>query len=207
MSYDDHDAAMDTFYERVAEELYPEHKAQAIEEFTAERLKSFYVTNPQVMVPAVLAYREAKNLKANGHDSACVVFSVTAMEVFFKATVLKPVIYGLVHHDSLAAIVVEHTLGQTGFDRYKTLLSRLYLDLASIDLITMKRPESERPLLEEAMTIQKLRNRIIHQGQSCSAEDATHALSVTSAVYSKVVLPLLTKLGLGVHERGVLLAL
>lgn len=206
MSYDDYDAALDDFYERVGEELYPDHKAQAIQEFTADRLKSFYVEQPDVMLPAVRAYREAKTLQSLDHHAPVVVFSVTAIEVFLKTTLLKPVIFGLVHHESLASIVVEHTLGQTGFDRYKTLLSRLFADLAEIDLAHVKRDGIESPLLDEVLSLQKLRNKIIHQGQHCSKEEATHSLAVTSAVFSKIVLPMLGALGLEVHEKGAIRA-
>lgn len=202
MSYDEYDASLDDFYERVGEELYSNHKAQAIQEFTADRLKSFYVAQPNVMLPAVLAYREAKKLQSLDHHAPTVVFSVTAIEVFLKTTLLKPVIFGLVHHESLAAIVVEHTLGQTGFDRYKTLLSRLFADLADIDVAFVKRDGFESPLLDEVLSLQKLRNKIIHQGQQCSKEEATHALDITSAVFSKIVLPMLGALGLEVHEKG-----
>lgn len=202
MSTDEYDAALDDFYERVGEELYPDHKAQAIQEFTAERLKSFYVEQPKVMVPAALAYREAKLLQSGGRHAATVVFSVTSIEVFLKATVLKPVIFGLVHHESLANIVVEHTLGQTGFDRYKTLLSRIFADLAEIDLASVKREGVESPLLDEVLSLQKLRNKIIHQGQKCSQGEAENALAVTSAVYSEIVLPMLGAIGLEVQKGG-----
>lgn len=207
MSYDDHDAAMDAFYEQVAEELYPQHKEQAIQEFTAERLRSLYAAHPEVMVPAVLAYREAKNLGAQKHHAAAVVFCVTAIEVFLKATVLKPVVYGLVHHESLAILIVDHVLGQTGFDRYKNLLARVCSDLAGIDLGTVKRDdETEATLFEEVLSLQKLRNSIIHQGQQCSDADAARALAVTDALYSKVVRPMLDALGLEVQGKGVIRA-
>jgi len=74
MSYDQHDAAIDEMYERISEELYPEHKEQAVSEFTADRLQSFYLSNPMVMRPAVDALQEAKRLKAHGHPAAAVVF-------------------------------------------------------------------------------------------------------------------------------------
>jgi hypothetical protein len=38
MSYDEHDARWDEFWDQVSKELYPEHKEQAIDEFTTERL-------------------------------------------------------------------------------------------------------------------------------------------------------------------------
>lgn len=40
MSYDEHDAALDEFYDYMDKELYPEHREQAISEFTEERLRS-----------------------------------------------------------------------------------------------------------------------------------------------------------------------
>jgi hypothetical protein len=39
MSYDENDAAMDEFYDQISRELYPDHRDQAISEFTQERLK------------------------------------------------------------------------------------------------------------------------------------------------------------------------
>lgn len=53
MSYDEHDATMDEMYERIGDELYPERRIQAIGEFTADRLASYYLANPMVMRPAV----------------------------------------------------------------------------------------------------------------------------------------------------------
>ncbi|WP_169709471.1 hypothetical protein [Deferrisoma camini] len=65
MSYDEQDAAMDEFYDQISKELYPEHKEQAIEEFTQEKLKSYYLQNPGVMRPAVEA-TERPPAKAGG---------------------------------------------------------------------------------------------------------------------------------------------
>ena len=202
MSYDPTDAARDEMYEQIGRELYPEHKAQAIGEFTSERLRSFYVANPQVMRPAVGAIQEGKQLAQSGHDSAAVVFFVTAIEILLKATLLKPVVHGLVHSEGLANIIVEQALGQPGFDRYTSLLAQLFSELAGMDIRAIKRKEASEKLLAECTTLQKLRNRIIHQGATCEAAQATHALSVSVAIYELVVQPMLFKLGLHVIEHG-----
>jgi hypothetical protein len=81
MSYDENDAARDDFYEQISRELYPDHKQQAIEEFTADRLRSYYVKNPGVMRPAVDAVQEAKALLAVGRHSPALVFSASAIEL------------------------------------------------------------------------------------------------------------------------------
>ena len=45
------DAAWDQMWDQMSVELYPEHKEQAIEEFTTERLQSFYLRNPDILAP------------------------------------------------------------------------------------------------------------------------------------------------------------
>jgi hypothetical protein len=185
MSYDEHDAAWDAFYEQISEELYPDHKTQAIQEFTGERLRSFYIRHPEVMRTAVFAYKEAKELHELGRPGPALY-------------------YGLVHNDQLAAIVVEHALGQSGFDRYKSLLSNLFSSLAGTDLAEVKRESATEKLLDEALSLQKHRNKVIHQGASCTPEDADRAKAITAAVYSRIVLPMLNALGLEVQDKGLI---
>ena len=202
MSYDPSDAERDAMYDEISRELYPEHKAQAIDEFTSERLRSFYVANCGVMRPAVEAIQEGKRLAQNGHNSASVVFHVTAIEILLKATLLKPVVHGLVHSEGLANIIVQHALGQPGFDRYSNLLAQLFSELAGIDIQAIKRETSTETLLKECTALQKLRNQIIHQGSTCEPERSAHALTVAVAVYELIVRPMLYAIGLDVIERG-----
>lgn len=204
MSYDEYDAAMDEMYDRIGRELYPEHKAQAIEEFTAERLRSFYLENPKVMRPAIDAFKQAKVLCEANHFGAALVFYVTSIELFLKATLLKPVVAGLIHNDSLADVIVEHALGQSGFDRYKSLLAKLFSDIAKIDLNEIRRDGASKPLLDEALEIQKIRNKIIHQGASCNEVDANLAKDIASLIFSRIVIEMLNALGLYVKEKGLI---
>ena len=57
MSYDELDASRDEMYDVISQELYPGHKQQAIEEFSSDCLRSYYVKNPGVMMPAVETFR------------------------------------------------------------------------------------------------------------------------------------------------------
>jgi len=196
MSYDLDDARRDEFYEYISRWLYPEHKAQAISEFTDDRLRSFYINNPQVMIPAVNVMREGISLRDKGHFAAALVFFCTGIELLLKATILKPVVYGLVHSAQLADVIVEHTFGQTGFDRYTKLLSKLYAELAKLDMNTITRPGAQKRLMEECKEVQALRNKIIHQGALCTAEESNTALDVVNAVYDSIVKPILKSLGL-----------
>ncbi|MGM3412422.1 hypothetical protein KXR69_22790 [Ralstonia holmesii] len=202
MSYGPEDAAMDEMYERISEELYPGHKEQAVSEFTAERLQSFYLANPMVMRPAVDALQEGKRLRANGRFSAAVVFFTTAIELLLKATLLQPIVHGLVHSAGLADVIVKHAVGQTGFDRYRSLLSRLFHELAGLDLAKVARDGVATSLIDESQKVQELRNCIIHRGLTCDGTDADRACDVACAVYDEVVSPMLGSIGLVVADRG-----
>ncbi len=202
MSYDQYGEARDAMYDEISRELYPDHKAQAISEFTTSRLQSYYISNPMVMRPAVDSIQEGKRLQANEHSAAAVVFFVTAIELLLKATLLKPVVHGLVHSEGLAKIIVEQALGQSGFDRYAKLLERLFTELANLDINTVTRDKAQRSLLRECTELQQLRNGIIHQGGSAAPEQAESARLVSVAVYDLVVIPMLDTLGLKVVARG-----
>lgn len=202
MSYDATDAAIDEMYARISEELYPEHKEQAVSEFTADRLRSYYLSNPMVMRPAVDTLQEVRVLRANGHHAAVVVFCATAIELFLKATVLQPIVHGLVHSIGLADVIVKYAVGQTGFDRYRDLLSRLFHELAGIDLAKVAREGTKSALIDESRKLQELRNDIIHKGTSCDAAAADLAMDVAVAVYQSIVVPMLGTLGLTVVSKG-----
>ena len=202
MSYDKSDAAQDEFYDALRRELHEELKEEAIAAFTADRLKSFYVHRPDVMRPAVDAIQEGNWQQSNQRHSAALIFHVSAIELLLKATLLKPVIYGLVHNDALAEVVVKHTLGQTGFDRYNGLLAELFVTLAKVDLNNIERHGQSKKLLDECSALQSLRNKVIHQGATSTAGEAETARLVAVAVFDMIVQPMLHSLGLTVIEKG-----
>jgi len=206
MSYDETDAARDELYEVLLRELYEEDKREAIAAFTNDRLKSFYVRRPHVMRPAVDAIQEGKWQQSNQRHSAALIFHVSAIELLLKATLLKPVIYGLVHNEALAEVVVQHTLGQTGFDRYKRLLAELFRTLAKVDLDAIKREGQSKKLLEECNALHSARNKVIHQGARSTPEEAETAGLVAVAVFDMIVRPMLYSLGLTVIEKGAIVA-
>ena len=196
MSYEPNDEAWDEFYASVSEELYPGHKLQAISEFTRERLRSFYLQNPKILMPAMDMYYESGMLHKANRPIPTVVFCMTTLELLLKAALLRPIVYGLVHNDGLAGLIVEHTLGQTGFHRYKGLLAKIFEDFTGVDISTIKRSGCDCPLLDEALELQKLRNRIIHQGASCDTDDAERANEIVTTAFDFIVSPILQRLNI-----------
>jgi hypothetical protein len=188
----------------MSQELYPEHKEQAIAEFTRARLKSYYAAHTDVLVPAARMFKESKVLAAAGHHSAGLVFAASATELFLKAALLRPVVYGLVHSEALAELVASAALSQAGFTRYEKLLSKLFLDLTGTELRSIVRIPCAKPLLEEASDIQDLRNAVVHRGAEISADQAQLGVAVATEVFNKVLAEVITTLGFSMQKGGIL---
>src|SRR5262245_31974243 len=102
MSYDEYDAQTDAPWGAASEALYPEHFERAVAEFTSERLQSFYLAHRDVARAPLGALSKARGLLGN-HPEAALVFAAIAVEVGLRAAVLRPITYGLVHNEDLAA--------------------------------------------------------------------------------------------------------
>jgi hypothetical protein len=82
MSYDENDAAWDALCERIG--------AEAINEFTRDRLRGFYIDHEVIMIPALNMLNEATTLLTNGHDAAAVIFFASSVELFLRSSVATP---------------------------------------------------------------------------------------------------------------------
>ena len=202
MTYDYHDQEMDEAYDRLSDELYPAHKAQAIIEFTYERLRSYYLQHKDLLLPAGRTYKTAETLLQKQQFAASLVFSASAIELFLKACLLRPVVAGLIHSESMADLFVESTLSQTGFKRYDKLLAGLFKELTQMELREVKRPEVSRSLLEEASALQEKRNAVVHRGAEISEVEAIEAFAISQAVFNQVLSVVLNELGLSLKKGG-----
>src|SRR5437016_11002375 len=94
------EAALQNLYNEFGPEWAAEHRdelfQQAVREFTADRLKSYYVAQPRLALPALDSLKESQSLLAS-HPKAALVFAMTAIEVTIKTVLLKPIVFGLVH--------------------------------------------------------------------------------------------------------------
>lgn len=120
------------------------------------------------MGPAVDAIQEGNWLLEKKRFPATLVFYVTAIELLLKATLLRPVLYGLIHNENLAEIMIKYILGQTDVERYEHLLAQLFDNLANINVKKICREGSDTKLFIECREFQKVRNSVIHQGASCT---------------------------------------
>ena len=186
-------------YEEFMDRLYEENKEQAIEEFTAELLQSYYRGNALLAKPAFEALVEAGRL-TDTSVTAAFVFAAIAMEVALKECLLKPIVHGLVHAESVASLVTDLVVSHQSMDRYKDLLLQILREHGGVDLLTYKRPDSERNIWEEIKTIQKKRNLVVHVAQTASGEEMSLALSVASTVIGTLFPSVIKNMGLHLHE-------
>jgi hypothetical protein len=200
MSYDETDAARDEFFERMSEELYPEHKDQAITEFTKERLQSYYLKHPQVLKPALNAYHHANSL-LDASPSAALIFYTTAIELFLKVVLLKPILYGMIHNEYMADLIMDASTSQAGFSRYTKLLNSLCQQASGIELEAIKSSTGQASIIAEATTIQNIRNSVIHQGTVASPEQAHQAKKVAHLILLEVVEPVINGLELAIGNE------
>ncbi len=195
--YDEH--YHEYMQDQAMEDLYEEFKEQAIEEFTFERLRSYYLANKCLAKPAVDYLAEARNFIAT-NATAGLLFSTIAIEVGLKSTILKPIVYGLVHSGSIADLIVDFTLSHTGVVRFRDLLFRILKEHGKVDLNDYKRSGTNEKFWQEILELQKLRNRVMHQAENVSPEQADLSVCVGSVILETIFPSVLTEMDLHLHE-------
>ena len=188
-------------YDEAMSALYEEHKEQAIQEFTVERLQSYYIHYPDIAKPAFHALSEARQLISR-HPTASFIFSAISIEVGIKVTLLKPVVYGLVHSESLASIITDMVIRQTSIDRFQKLLFKILSEYGGIDLDILKRPRSPKLLWDEMKNVQKRRNQVIHRAERVNINESKQALSVAAYVLENIFPNLVEYIDLHIHKDG-----
>ncbi|WP_175857340.1 hypothetical protein [Burkholderia anthina] len=203
MSYDEADAQRDAAYDEMYEAISKEVRADTIKQFSSDRLKSYYVQNPHLMRPAWNRLIEGTRLVANEHFDAGTIFFASSMELFFRFTLLRPVVYGLVHHERLADAVSKSVLdGNTGFTKYTTLLGHIYAQLLGGELKKLTVGDSDANLIKKCNELQDRRNALVHHGAAEGKTEALQSQIVAMAVLNQVVSPMLKALGLGLNSIG-----
>ena len=186
-------------YEEWMDELYREHKKQAIEEFTDDRLKSFFVTHPLVAQPPVDILLEARQLVPN-HVTAAQVLAAVAVEVGLKVALLKPVVHGLVNNETVADLVTDLTLRHTRFDFFHELLSQILVEHGGVDIEKHVRPGAMKSLWAEILEVQKCRDRIVHRADKATPEQADQAVAVGQTILEDLFPSVVSHLGLHLHD-------
>jgi hypothetical protein len=189
------------YYEYDADDERERYEAEvaekAIAEFTADRLKSYYVDHPELAAPAYLALEKAKGFLPSEPEAA-LVFAYSAIEMALKAVLLKPVVYGLVHTEAVATVVMS-LIGNGGVGVFRDLLFGILELFGGVNLKTLKRDGAGQLLWEEIERVRKARNHVMHAGGPANPKDACLGLDVASEILGNTFPTVMKKLGLHLH--------
>ena len=210
MSYTYEDAQADAYLEKLYNEFGPEWaeehtaelNAQAIQAFTSERLQSYYLNHPDMAKTALGMVREMTNLLKE-HRIAALLFAASAVEITIKHLLVKPMLSGLVHNETVAEIVMGLTPREVGSESFKVLLFGVLKKVAGIDLATYRRNGSNRTLWDESQQLYRERNKLIHGGASPSSE-ALESFDSIATEFLNVVFPKVLR-NLGLQVTGYLM--
>ena len=171
---------------------------KVINQFTSGRLQSYYVAHPETASGPLLALKEAEDLLAE-HPSAALVFAVAATEAGVKQTLMKPILHGLVHSDFAAGLVAEFARDHSD-KRFHDLFFAILNEYGGIDLKSFKRDGSKETLWDERSKVRKLRNDVVHEAKTATAEDAVKALGIATVILRQIFPDVISNLGLHLHD-------
>jgi hypothetical protein len=186
-------------FEQYQQQIYDD----AVRQFTEERLRSYFVANPNLAEPALDALKYAQSL-LRAHPMAALIFAATAMELAIKVVILKPIVAGLVHTEGLAEFITDLTTQHTGMDRFRDLLAEIFARFGGVDLKTYKRPNSTMTFWQEIAEVQSARNGVIHRGEKARKGASSLAVAVAATLLKRIFPSVLEHLNLHLHDPGVI---
>jgi hypothetical protein len=153
---------------------------EIIDQFTSERLQSFYFTHRDVAERALTALQEARTLEIP-HPSAALVFAAIAIEVGLKNTLLKPILHGMVSIDSAAALVAALVPDQHN-DSFKKVLFGILKEAGGVDLPSFKRRGCDQTLWERIARVRTQRSQVMHKASQVTSPEARLSVEIASTV-------------------------
>ena len=197
MSHTPEDLYIDYILERPwVEEEQAERDREVVASFTQDRLKAYYVIHPDAAQKALAALAKAKGLLVAKEPQVALVMAAVAIEVAYKATLLKPVVSSLVHNEAMAGMVMELATVHMGLDRFSGILQAILAEFAGIDLKTFVRKGGKQNLWAEMKAIAEQRNKVVHQGETSDAASAKTAIAVAETLLNELLPMVCGKIGL-----------
>lgn len=188
------DAMRDTWFEQ----LYEEHAEQARAELRSDLLRSYYAAHPDIGRPAFAALEDARTLREIS-PAATLVRATTAAELGVKNLLLRPIVHGLVHSESLASAISQMVMSHQAVDRYEDLLVGILEEFGGINLRSFVRPGARVSFWEELKANQGVRNGVVHRGEVPTTSQRDSALAVSETILELLFPEVVGRLGFHLH--------
>ncbi|MGA2336744.1 MAG: hypothetical protein ABSG08_15360 [Terriglobales bacterium] len=173
---------------------------RAVEEFQIDRLQSYYKAHSDLAEKSIGKLDEARALLPVSPNAA-LVLAMTSLEVGFKSIVVRPIMTGLVHNESLSEFVTEVFVKGAKPDGVLEMVSRVLKEYASIDLQNVIVGSHKKSYWEEMTQWQKVRNAVLHRAETCSKEDAGRVIELADYLWVVLFPKLLKSIGLHTHDN------
>ena len=182
MSMTPEDAWREEAYDQMVKDILESHREEIIDEFVAERMASYYRSNPDLSTAAESALAEARSLLSSS-PTASLVFSRSATEIALRDVLLKPIAHGMVHDEHGGALMVELAIRNQQF----TKLLFGVLEEYGIDLKSLSRKGASESLWAEIQEIANTRNQILHHGGTkATKKQAEQSLEIAIMLLDKL---------------------
>lgn len=174
----------DEEYEAHFDYLYGE----AIRDFKEECLKSYFSDHPDLTEGSDRALARARELLSQKQATASFIFASIALELTVKNCLFRPILHGLVHNEYLASLLVDYLCERPQFgDGLGKLLLRMLNTYGGVELTSYKRHNAKQCLWAEIKKNRTHRNRVIHEGQDASDEEAREVIALAETVLGDVL--------------------
>ena len=196
-----YDAMLERAYEDEANAAHENWSEEIIEEFIEEITLSFFAENKDILSISYASRDEAKKV-IDISPSSAILFTYTAIETAIKHAILKPMIYGMTHNESIANLIVKKFVNLSNVDSYTSLTFNLVNELIHLKLSDIKN-DKEKFIIDEIKSLSKKRNNIIHSGKFYKKEDALNALKILEDLYDKVILRMLNHINFTIIDKKI----
>jgi hypothetical protein len=192
---------MSTDWEDWARDEYEMDMAnRAIEEFQTEQLQSYYREHLDVAERPIGKLDEARSLLDCNHDAG-LVFAMTSIEVGLKSILVRPIITGLVHNESLSEFITDLFVKSAKPDGVLEVVNRILKEYASIDLKTVSVSGHKKSYWEEFLQAQKSRNAILHKAEVSTKAEAEKIIELAAHLWNDLFPAILKSIGLHTHNN------
>jgi len=182
------------------DDLYAQAGERAIENFTTERLRSFYDKEPTVAEKPFNALAEARRLIQTPHHTAAFIHAAIASEVMLRGVVLQPILLGFIHSDSIAPFIVKLAMSSSGLKKFDDLLVKVFQDVSKLSLKTHVRTGGIKTLWEDILWVQQYRDKIMHRAEVVTKDEAEQAVAVATAITDELFPIFAKSLGYHLHD-------
>jgi len=191
MSRDPDSYYEDEYFEEVGRQ---ELIAQALKDISKRGIRDYLGTYGDAIdarIEDVLA--QARYAKQSGYPRYAVVGAVTGIELITRFMLVRPLLQGAFLSDDWAQLLVKHIIAGKTVQEREILPSML--EIYGIKIKELKLSDGSTYWKTLIETVIRKRNRIVHDGETATPDEAAIALECACLLREKVVYEIAKKMG------------